>query len=612
MTNEIITTLHPEQDPNTNLYPNIKKENIPDGSIDENKLDPNYTNDIDNKITSLNNDVDNINYRIDDLSDGSPRYVNTSTNILSQTTNKGLAVGTDTGHWYYWDGTKYVDGGVYQSSTYFNTGIVLYKNKAIMDFANKKIIFPANGGYLCVFYKSNSYYFNNSTPLTTDYVIDFSSYTKNAGVIVFDTIEKTIKVVTSTNQTSTDILIGAFVLNPNEFYLFGNYDDSDDLENILALDGYVISEKPIIFDFINKKISYEGGNAPILIAYGNSKRVFYNDNTGAVTTFDVDISTQLTSANFLSINYNLVSKTFVLKTITSRTNEDVFLGLIIRGTENIIFNGDFKHYKSNYTNLKNVNEEYIYPKYPVWGSEYLYSWYQKLMNNENVKIVCSGDSTTWNGSTGYTRDALMKKILIKGGYDTSKITSINAGHGSMWTGQWLNGEIYPPDTPQSVPEYGYLNEDMQRNPDIYVLAWGINDGSPIHIQNVDWNERARQFEERYREGLNRIRTNGEYTSGPSYNKSMIDLPIIICTPVSTDSQSGIKNELWQNKIRGIIQRLCREYKCAFFDVSAVQYDHSSYSNWSLNGDKLHPNDLCNMILMSEIKDLLFPILLHKN
>ena len=29
MANEIITTLHPDQDPNTNLYPNIKKENIP-------------------------------------------------------------------------------------------------------------------------------------------------------------------------------------------------------------------------------------------------------------------------------------------------------------------------------------------------------------------------------------------------------------------------------------------------------------------------------------------------------------------------------------------------------------------------------------------------------
>lgn len=105
----IITTLHPEGNRKDNLYPNILSDNIPDGSIDRNKLDPNYTNDIDKKITSLND-------RIDDLSNGSPRYVNTSLNILSQGTNQGLAVGTDTGHWYYWDSDHYVDGGVYQAT----------------------------------------------------------------------------------------------------------------------------------------------------------------------------------------------------------------------------------------------------------------------------------------------------------------------------------------------------------------------------------------------------------------------------------------------------------------------------------------------------------------
>lgn len=38
--NDVITTLHPDQDPDTNLYPNIKKVNIPDGSIDLIKMDP--------------------------------------------------------------------------------------------------------------------------------------------------------------------------------------------------------------------------------------------------------------------------------------------------------------------------------------------------------------------------------------------------------------------------------------------------------------------------------------------------------------------------------------------------------------------------------------------
>ena len=40
MANDIITTLHPDNDPNTNLYPNIKKENIPSKAINLSKLSP--------------------------------------------------------------------------------------------------------------------------------------------------------------------------------------------------------------------------------------------------------------------------------------------------------------------------------------------------------------------------------------------------------------------------------------------------------------------------------------------------------------------------------------------------------------------------------------------
>ena len=38
---DIITNLHPDGDKNTNLYPNIKKENIPSKSISTDKLDDN-------------------------------------------------------------------------------------------------------------------------------------------------------------------------------------------------------------------------------------------------------------------------------------------------------------------------------------------------------------------------------------------------------------------------------------------------------------------------------------------------------------------------------------------------------------------------------------------
>ena len=97
MANEIITTLHPDQDPDTNLYPNVKKENIPDGSIDRSKLG--------NDINGLLNNIGKL----------VPSGTATSNEIIDFNEDKGIYIGTDIGHWYYWDGTHYVDGGIYQA-----------------------------------------------------------------------------------------------------------------------------------------------------------------------------------------------------------------------------------------------------------------------------------------------------------------------------------------------------------------------------------------------------------------------------------------------------------------------------------------------------------------
>lgn len=92
---DIITTLHPENDESTNLYPNIKKENIPNKSITKDKLD--------DAVNSLLNSINELH----------PSGVDTSSNILAFTENKGIYIGSDTNYWYYWDGTNYVAGGPY-------------------------------------------------------------------------------------------------------------------------------------------------------------------------------------------------------------------------------------------------------------------------------------------------------------------------------------------------------------------------------------------------------------------------------------------------------------------------------------------------------------------
>ena len=69
-----------------------------------------YVNNVDKKIANQNT-------TIKELGQLQPSGTDTSTNILSYTSSKGIYVATDNGHWYYWNASenKYVDGGVYQA-----------------------------------------------------------------------------------------------------------------------------------------------------------------------------------------------------------------------------------------------------------------------------------------------------------------------------------------------------------------------------------------------------------------------------------------------------------------------------------------------------------------
>ena len=242
------------------------------------------------------------------------------------------------------------------------------------------------------------------------------------------------------------------------------------------------------------------------------------------------------------------------------------------------------------------------PMYPVWGHEYMWSWYEKLRLGQSVKMTWAGDSTTLNSGLdgAYTRSNLAKKIMILGGYDESLVTSINSGHGTQHTGNWLGGD----KDEDKRTEHGFLYDDMQGNPDLYVLAYGFNDGSNGHFPELSWQERLDRFEENMREGLERIR-------GEQYDKSPDDMAIIICTPISGNGAGLQTNLTWGDRVRPIIQRLCREYKCAFVDIAARQRDRSFSTLWSTNGDKVHPLETANADYMSMFSDLLYPLLLHK-
>lgn len=103
---KIYSTLHPDGYPQDDLYPNIQRDNIPNKAINESKLDDALLN------------------LINSGKSGSPSYVGLASQILALTSNQGLAVATDSGNWFYWNGSKYVDSGLLYQNYVIDNGTI--------------------------------------------------------------------------------------------------------------------------------------------------------------------------------------------------------------------------------------------------------------------------------------------------------------------------------------------------------------------------------------------------------------------------------------------------------------------------------------------------------
>ena len=270
-------------------------------------------------------------------------------------------------------------------------------------------------------------------------------------------------------------------------------------------------------------------------------------------------------------------------------------------------------------------DPYKYPLYPAWGHEYLYSWYEKLFNNQNVVISVDGDSTTqesgsiWTSVNGRRVDMVRKIMCTIGKYPTDKITINKNGYGSRTTGTWV-GAYFNNDKPDDATNFpnGILDRTMSQNPDLIILGFGINDASTNLFPNTTMEYRLNQSKEWFEEGLKRIRGTESVNGRPAYNKSADELAIIICTPIQAENGMGRGRDAWQKYQREMLMELARKYNCAFYDVTARHWDHAFSGQWSQNNttterryDKLHPMPACNADFMSGIQDLLFPICLWK-
>lgn len=213
---DILDTLHPEGALSDNLYPNIKKDNIPNKAIDI----PRLGDDVINLLSGLNQ----------------PKYYDISS---LPTTDVGLIVGSD-GYIYSWNGSSYINTNIVYQATSLdarNIGAIegLYNNEIILDGAGSwsagyydtsaVLHTPSNSwlysnpiyikkGYSITIDNASGYSsatlaftrYDNNTGTTTPLVLGIASQTK----YTYEALEDTYIIVTYNKVSATNFKLSVY------------------------------------------------------------------------------------------------------------------------------------------------------------------------------------------------------------------------------------------------------------------------------------------------------------------------------------------------------------------------------------------------------------------
>lgn len=454
MANEILTTLHPEQDPETNLYPNIKKDNIPNKSIDRLKLDDSI-NDLLNSIIELK-----------------PSGVDTSSNILAFTTNKGIYIGSDTGKWYYWSDTQYFEGGNFiESIDEYN---VVSSTPITPNWTNNKYIWKDGSlGSL------NDFSISDPISLNVGDVIEINcaGYLTNIAIIsLYNETYKPVVVSYDNNKRKY-----TYVCTENcQVVLCGK---TSNRGSVRVYTNYYIKSLCNIINFINENthtITWSNTN----INWVNGYYITNNGSKYTANNWSISDPISLNSGDIIYVNAQGYSTNVAIISIyENNTYKPVVISYddknhlfmyaspsncqVVISTNNSnkqskcrIFNSKLLSYSGNYTDLKfnDLKDQVLYPKYKMTNISLF----------EKIGVV--GDSfasgylyNNDNGNNYYNLSWV--QILSR----SSGIIGYNFTKGGLSTRTWLQDTNYGLSKLLSTDKCG-----------LYILTLGIND---IYISN---------------------------------------------------------------------------------------------------------------------------------
>lgn len=252
-----------------------------------------------------------------------PAYVgkDTSTNILAKTSNQGVWVGSDTGHWYYWNGTQYVDGGVYQTDLSYDsirselTDFEKQTNKSIGFYDNVELGYWNNSGNIAT--DVNTYTHTKKFKMTyipTTYVNFHSVATWLNGVFNGLTLKSNIELLGDFDEIAYNFSTSVAPVGTTIYFDKAQTIDKD-IEDIALNFGYY----PEIFNGYYFNLS-DGAKQPFPNSYscfkiGATKYVnfslsnlhsivLYKDNAFVVSYLTANIPSTIT-VDFNSIGYNI-------------------------------------------------------------------------------------------------------------------------------------------------------------------------------------------------------------------------------------------------------------------------------------------------------------------
>lgn len=132
---------------------------------------------------------DIINAKVEELNPLQPSGTGTTAYITSQTSDIGILISTDNGHWYYWNGTQYADGGNYQAPFYNSS------NKLNADYVD-----DTNSTHKFVTAEQRTQIGTNATNIANNTIAIANRYTKTE----VDTALN-LKADKSTTYTKTEV-----------------------------------------------------------------------------------------------------------------------------------------------------------------------------------------------------------------------------------------------------------------------------------------------------------------------------------------------------------------------------------------------------------------------